>query len=329
MAGTKQSGIMQQMLDGILIVDKPENMSSARLVSKIKYLTRVKKAGHTGTLDPFATGLMICCLNKATKLSGFFLNSNKTYEGTLELGKETDTQDSTGTVVSISDKTEFDPETIKSVFEKFIGPIKQMPPVYSALKHQGTPLYKLARKGKPFQKPERDVFISNLDIMAVNLPEIKFCVSCSSGTYIRTLASDIGKELGCGAHLKQLRRTGCDKFTIQNAVSLEKIAEMADSGDINNQIISMSDALANLPYFQADKNLTEKIMYGRTIFHNDINLCPEDSPEGSPGESPGESNDNYLRVVDKHNRLLSILSHKKNSDSYNYCCVFINNMDNI
>ncbi|QTA78645.1 tRNA pseudouridine synthase B [Desulfonema limicola] len=305
------------MLNGILLVDKPENMSSAKLVSKIKHLARVKKAGHAGTLDPFATGLMICCLNKATKLSGFFLNSSKTYEGTLCLGIETDTQDSTGTIISRYDKTEFDLEAIKKVFAEFTGSIKQMPPVYSALKHQGIPLYKLARKGKPVQKPEREIFISNLDITAVNLPEIKFCVSCSSGTYIRTLAADIGKKLGSGAHLKQLRRTGSGRFIVKNAVSLEKIAEMADSGNIKNHIVSMSDALSYLPYFQADKFLTEKIMYGRTIFHKDIKPCVEDL------------SDNHLRVVDKNNRLLAVLSHKKNSDSYNYCCVFINNMDNI
>lgn len=311
---------MDQLLNGILLVDKPAGMSSARLVSRIKYLAGAKKAGHAGTLDPFATGLMICCLNKATKLSGFFLNSTKNYEGTLQLGVETDTQDCTGNITSRTDNILFDLDTINAAFKKFTGEIKQVPPVYSALKHKGTPLYKLARKGRPVQKPGRDVFISKLDIIEVSLPEIKFSVTCSAGTYIRTLATDIGRELGCGAHLKQLHRTGCGNFSILNSVSLEEIEALAQSGDIKNSLISMTDALPDIYCCIADNKLAEKIRYGRTIYKNDVNLNDDDLPENS--------DNNYIRIVNIYDELLAILMHKKNTDSYNYCCVFIDNMGN-
>jgi tRNA pseudouridine55 synthase len=300
---------IQQMTNGILVIDKPENMSSAKVVSLVKKISGAKKAGHTGTLDPFATGVMVCCLNKATRLSGFFLNSDKTYEGTLCLGIETDTQDCTGTILSKSDNVNFSPETLEAAFQKFTGPIKQIPPVYSALKHKGVPLYKLARKGKPVQKPPRDVMISRLEILDINLPEVSFSVSCSSGTYIRTLAADIGRKLGCGAFLKTLRRTGCGHFTLKNAITLEELEQLARSGSIEKRIIPMADALPHMPYYIADHPLTEKIRYGNIITGSDIQA------ELEPGDC--------IRIIDSKSRLIAVLS-KKESDKYNYCCVFIN-----
>ncbi|GBC63921.1 tRNA pseudouridine(55) synthase TruB [Desulfonema ishimotonii] len=303
---------MQSPLNGILIIDKPEEMSSARALACVKKATGVRKAGHTGTLDPFATGVLVCCVNQATKLSRFFLHGDKSYEATLLLGVETDTQDLTGSVLSTCENLCFSDEEVRAAFAPFEGRIEQQPPVYSALKHNGVPLYKLARQGKPVQKPPRTVLISRLEILEIALPEVRFAVSCSGGTYIRTLAADIGRALGCGAHLKALRRTGSSHFALKDAVTLAELGDLAAAGRIGDRLVSLSDALTHMPDHQADHRLMRKIMYGNTIARSDI---PANLPEG------------YLRVTDSANRLLAVLSHKKESDTYNYCCVFNSNVN--
>ena len=189
---------------GMLIIDKPAGITSAKVVALLKRNAGLRKVGHTGTLDPFATGVLICCVNQATRLARFFLHGSKKYQGTLVLGTETDTLDGTGNVTATCEHTDFSVDRIESAFRRFVGAIDQVPPVYSALKHHGVPLYKLARKGTPVQKPARQVTISSLDILNIDLPKIDFQVACSAGTYIRTLCADIGTELGCGGHLQRL-----------------------------------------------------------------------------------------------------------------------------
>ncbi|MBW1845643.1 MAG: tRNA pseudouridine(55) synthase TruB [Deltaproteobacteria bacterium] len=207
-------------INGLLVIDKHASITSARAVAIVKKLCGVRKVGHTGTLDPFATGVLICCMNKATKLATFLLRGNKKYFAVLHLGVETDTQDSTGTIISTSDRVEFSEEAIKDVFDKFIGTVEQFPPVYSALKHKGVPLHKLARSGKAVSKPPRRVHISSIEIKEIVLPLVQFEITCSAGTYVRTLCSDIGKHLGCGGHLKALRRTESSGFAIEDALTL-------------------------------------------------------------------------------------------------------------
>ena len=187
---------------GIIVVDKPANITSARVVAVIKKRLGARKVGHTGTLDPFATGVLICCINKATKLARFFLQGWKKYTAVLHLGIETDTQDSTGSIISTSDRIDCSEKKIQSVIQQYEGTIEQFPPLYSALKYKGVALYKLARSGKPVQKPARRVFISYIKILEIRLPFIRFETFCSAGTYIRTLCADIGTSLGCGGHLK-------------------------------------------------------------------------------------------------------------------------------
>ncbi len=186
----------QTDLDGILVIDKPANLSSARVVAAVKKALKAGKAGHAGTLDPFAEGVLICCINQATRLAGFLLHGTKKYIAELKLGQETDTQDLTGTVVATANTVDYSPQTIQSVFESFKGSIEQLPPVYSALKHKGVPLYKLARRGQPVQKPPRQVQIYDICVDDVDLPYVRFEVSCSAGTYIRTLGADIGQKAG-------------------------------------------------------------------------------------------------------------------------------------
>ncbi len=304
------------MTNGLLLMDKPDGMSSARLVSCIKKLSGAKKAGHAGTLDPFATGLMICCLNRATKISGFFLHGGKSYEAVLCLGIETDTQDCTGKITAQSDRTEFSAEHLESVFRSFSGTILQTPPMYSALKHQGVPLYRLARKGQTVEKPPREVHISEIRILDICLPEIRFRVSCSGGTYIRTLAADIGRILGCGAHLKSLRRTACGDFSIEKALTLPEAEELSLSGRIQERIISMNDALPRMPFYTADAMLEQRIMHGKPLYHKDIPFPESGSSEG------------HLKVLDTRGTLLAVLNWKKEEYRYNYSCVFIHKMDN-
>ena len=174
---------MQYDLSGILVVDKPADITSAKVVARIKELVGARKAGHGGALDPFATGILVCCINRATKLSRFFLHGNKTYEAVLRLGIETDTQDSTGTITSTCDRVEYSAETLRSVFKQFEGTIEQHPPVYSALKHKGVPLYKHARKGNPVQKPARSVCVLHINILDIALPLSAGFFSCKAIFY--------------------------------------------------------------------------------------------------------------------------------------------------
>ena len=297
-------------LNGIVVVDKPEGFSSARIVSRIKALFGARKAGHTGTLDPFATGVLVCCLNRATRLSRFFLKGDKSYEAVLRLGIRTDTQDPTGAVVAEQPVDGITDAMIARVAERFTGEISQVPPVYSALKHEGIPLYKLARRGEAVEKPARKVRIDRLEILEVNLPEVRFAVSCSSGTYIRTLCADMGDALGCGGHLKRLRRTASCGFTTEDALTPEALEVLKDREALENVVVGMNEALAFIPAVAADDGLAGKVQNGMKLSGKDFPVSPERSREG------------FLKVVDQSGRLIAVLGDPRDPDSYNYCCVF-------
>jgi tRNA pseudouridine55 synthase len=302
--------IERQELSGVIVVDKPPGITSAKVVARVKKLLKARKAGHTGTLDPFATGVLLCCINRATKLSRFFLHGEKKYEAVLHLGIETDTQDSTGNVTNICNNVEFSKKTIQSAFRRFEGTIKQLPPVYSALKHKGIPLYKLARNKRPVQKPARQVSIIYLKILEVHLPTIRFEVFCSAGTYIRTLCADIGTSLGCGGHLEELRRIESSGFTIADAVTLEKLEDLTFSKNSSDRIISMSNALKGIPEHIADKVLVNKINHGHIITKNDFMLETINAFEG------------FIKIVDTDKDLVAVLKYTKDKNRYDYCCVF-------
>lgn len=297
---------------GILIVDKPRDMTSARVISRIKKISGISKIGHTGTLDPMATGVMICTINRATRLSRFFLTSPKKYAAVLKLGVETDTLDATGSILATR---QFDTVSAHAVFEackQFEGEIDQIPPAYSALKHNGVPLYKYARNGTPVIKPPRKVFISYIKVIDINLPEIRFETECSSGTYIRTLCADIGNALGCGGHLKALKRIGCGGFDITDAIPLADIESHQTLDTIKNRLIPMSDALTGMMAHVADSDLAERISYGKNIALSDIKTDIESA--GSP----------FVKIIDERNQLLAVLSPDPDNGRYNYCCVFHN-----
>ncbi len=205
---------------GVLLVDKAEEMTSHDVVAIARRALNTKKIGHCGTLDPMATGLLMLVIGKATKIQDLLMSEDKQYVGTLRLGSTTSTQDRQGETLDIKEVGNYSPEEIKQAFDKFMGDFEQIPPMVSAIKKDGVPLYKLARKGIEIVREPRKVHITSYEITRIELPEIDFIVNCSKGFYVRTYAHDIGGLLGCGGHLSALRRTRSGKFTLDRSVTI-------------------------------------------------------------------------------------------------------------
>jgi tRNA pseudouridine55 synthase len=212
-------------LNGILLVDKPEELSSAAVVRLVKKTYGVEKIGHLGTLDPFASGLLPLCMGTGTKIAQFLIAERKAYSGTIRLGVETDTMDRTGTVTRTASLPHYQGETLNSLAKRFLGEYWQTPPMYSALKRNGTPLYKLARRGIVVEREPRKVCIEHLSLVQLEPDLLGFSLTCSKGAYVRVLAADIGTALGCGAHLVTLRRTAFGGFVVDDALSLQQLLE--------------------------------------------------------------------------------------------------------
>ena len=225
-------------LDGVLLVDKAPGMTSHDVVAIVRRCLNTKKVGHCGTLDPLATGLLILTLGRGTKIQDLLMAEDKEYAGTMRLGITTGSQDADGEIVETKPVPDLPREQIDAAFAKFQGDFYQMPPMVSAIKQGGVPLYKLARQGKVVEREPRFVHVYAHEIKAVRLPEIDFRVVCSKGFYVRTYAFDIGNELGCGAHLKALRRTKSGKFTLEHSVTVEEIKTL-DPRDIEKRILSL------------------------------------------------------------------------------------------
>jgi tRNA pseudouridine55 synthase len=224
--------------DGVLLVDKAEGMTSHDVVALARHQLGIKKIGHCGTLDPIATGLLLLTIGRGTKVQDLLMSEDKEYVGTLELGKATSTQDRQGEVVETKPVPELNESDIRAAFEKFRGDFYQMPPMVSAKKHGGVPLYKLARQGKVVEREPRFVHVYRYTIDRIALPEIDFTVLCSKGFYVRTYAHDIGQLLDCGAHLKSLRRTQSGRFDVNNAITVDQIRELPRE-EIVQRILSL------------------------------------------------------------------------------------------
>jgi tRNA pseudouridine55 synthase len=235
--------IQEPSFEGILLVDKPAGITSHDIVDRLRRKLKMKKIGHAGTLDPLATGLMIMLIGKATKVSQFLISLDKSYEGEFLLGIETDSQDADGEVVSEKPLPEdIDEEMMLKEMKSFLGDQYQTPPMFSAKKIKGVPLYKMARKGKTVEREPRFIRINEFCLMNWNPPKGKFSLSCSKGTYVRTVLHDLGQNLGCGAHLTGLRRTKIDQFGIENASPLEEIENMGHS-EFQNMLIPIREAV--------------------------------------------------------------------------------------
>ena len=306
---------MRSQLSGVLAIDKPADQSSAKTVAIVKKLLGVAKVGHSGTLDPFATGVLVCCINQATRLARFFLRSRKSYTAVLRLGEQTDTQDATGHVVATGSVPQLQPDRLADLFKQFEGQMMQQPPVYSALKHKGTPLYKLARNGTPVQKPPRQVTISSLGITDVRLPDIQFDVTCSAGTYVRALCADIGERIGCGGHLLSLRRTASGGFSLTDAVAIETLEAIAGAEQRLKLLTPMADALHDLREVEAIPELLQRIAHGRP-------LTPAHVPQTPISKNVAPACCNYVKVVDADKELRAIVEYNPDKKAYDYCCVF-------
>lgn len=210
-------------ITGVLLVDKGQDMTSHDVVAVARRTLNTKKIGHCGTLDPMATGLLILVIGKATKIQDLLMSEDKEYTGSLELGKTTNTQDAEGVVETENEVPDFTEEQVREAFDKFKGDFYQTPPMVSAIKKDGVPLYKLARQGKEVKRDPRFVHVFSYRIDGIELPVVEFTVKCSKGFYVRTYCHDIGQNLGCGAHMKSLRRTRSGKFDLERSVTFEQL----------------------------------------------------------------------------------------------------------
>jgi len=244
-------------INGILLLDKPRDISSNGALQRVKRLFGARKAGHTGNLDVLATGLLPICFGEATKVCAFLLDADKSYASEFQLGAVTSTGDREGEIIRRGSLAGLDRAAIVRALAGFRGEIEQVPPMYSALKRCGQPLYKLARQGIEVERKPRKVVISQIELIKFSGDRLTVEVTCSKGTYIRTLAEDIGDVLGCGAHVHSLRRLGAGPFTIDDALSLEQIREIADSDDsyaeLDKRLLATDTALVDLP----DVHLTD------------------------------------------------------------------------
>ncbi len=225
---------------GVLLVDKDPGMTSHDVVAIARRSMRIKKIGHCGTLDPMATGLLMLVVGRATKIQDLLMSEDKEYVGTVTLGATTGTQDAEGEVLEEREVPALSDEEVRAAFDKFTGDFEQIPPMVSAIKKDGVPLYKLARKGKEVKRDPRPVYVTSYKLSRIALPEIDFTVNCSKGFYVRTYAHDIGQVLGCGGHLSALRRTRSGKFNLERSVKIETL-KTADSQALIDSMVSLAE----------------------------------------------------------------------------------------
>ncbi len=253
-------------VNGILVIDKPLDITSNGILQQVKRLYGAAKAGHTGALDPLATGVLPLCFGEATKFSQMMLDSDKAYVTTARLGIRTETGDSEGAVVEENPVPAFTEAQVEAVLEQFRGPIEQVPSMYSALKHKGKPLYEYAREGIEIDRPARPVTIHELTLLAVRENELDLAVSCTKGTYVRSLVEDIGNALGCSAHVSALRRTMASGYTLESAHNVEDLEAMRERGEsLDGLLLPPESALTMFPELQLSGTSLVSILNGQPV----------------------------------------------------------------
>lgn len=281
---------MTMIRSGILLIDKPEGPSSAQVVSRVKRLLGAKKVGHLGTLDPFASGLLLVGVNEGTKIADIFLGGYKTYCGTILLGVDTDTQDSTGKIINARPVPPMGDVEFRALEAKFSGELLQTPPMFSALKKDGVRLYQLARQGKEVPREPRNVRIEQLQLRGKTSTEIEISVTCSRGTYIRTLAADIGEDIGCGAHLQSLRRTACGSLAIDQAWTLDSLERQCVNASVS--LLPLAEALGHLRAVQWPSRLLSRLRLGQQEILGQID--------------PAQPGERLVRVLNPHGDLAAL-----------------------
>ncbi|MCF6093187.1 tRNA pseudouridine(55) synthase TruB [Microaerobacter geothermalis] len=256
-------------MNGIILIDKPTGLTSHDVVAKIRKLYRLKKVGHTGTLDPHVTGVLPICLGQATRISEYLLHQNKTYIGEVTFGFSTTTQDKWGEIINELKQVKITPKEIEEVFSKMEGEIWQTPPMYSAIRIDGKRLHQLAREGKTVHRQPRKALIYRFQIISMELdqdhPKVSFEVECSKGTYIRTLCEDIGTSLGIPAHMSFLRRTKSGPFTIEECWSLEEVEEKINEGEGDKILLPLDQAIKSFPAISVDHEIRKCVLNGQPI----------------------------------------------------------------
>ncbi len=258
---------------GILLLDKPLGISSNAALQKAKRLFQAQKAGHTGSLDNLATGLLPVCFGEATKLSGFLLSADKAYEAECQLGVTTTTADAEGEVLLQRDVPELNEAQLIELLQGFLGAQEQVPPMYSALKHQGQTLYSLARQGKTVEREARSIQIEELRLLSWTADKLRFYVRCSKGTYVRTLAEDIGETLGCGAHITALRRVAVGQY--RDMVTLEQLQDCFDQDGVaglDEHLLPLETALPQFPSVTLAPDLATRLCHGQTVLVPEVQL---------------------------------------------------------
>ncbi len=277
-------------VNGILLLDKPSGMTSNEALQKVKWLYFARKAGHTGSLDPLASGMLPICLGEATKVSGFLLDADKRYRVRCRLGERTATGDAEGEVLETRPVGELDAARVESVLENFRGTIEQVPPMYSALKHEGQRLYKLARQGVEVERKPRRVEIHELELEALQGDRMDIRVHCSKGTYVRTLVEDIGEALGCGAHVAGLRRTAVGPYQEDQMVTMERLEQLReqDKAAMDDLLLPVESALVQWP---------------------DVELTPDAAfylQQGQPVLVPHAPTEGWVRLYERGHRFIGM-----------------------
>jgi tRNA pseudouridine55 synthase len=252
-------------LSGILNVDKPPGMTSHDVIDVVRRMVGQRKVGHAGTLDPMATGVLLVCLGKATRVAEYLMQGRKRYRATVVLGTTTDTYDADGEVVSSGGQADFTRDEIGAALARFVGPIEQVPPMYSAIKQEGQPLYKLARQGKTVERSPRPVEIDAIELLDWTSPALSIEVDCSPGTYVRSLAHDLGEALGSGAYLSALVRLSSGRFTLEDATSLDRLAEAFEHDQGDRHLLALDEAFFDRPAAVVGAGTAQRIVHGQAV----------------------------------------------------------------
>jgi len=287
---------MTYILNSVVNLFKPAGPTSFDMVWSVRKILGVKKAGHIGTLDPMADGVLPICLNRSTRIIQFLAPLQKTYLATLELGSETDTQDATGRLVGTGDPSMVTEDHIKQVFKTFVGEQGQIPPIYSAKKKNGIPLYKLARNGINITRKPVKIAVYSIDFIKKEGAQVLFEVHCSAGTYIRTLSHDIGKKLGCCAHMVRLTRTQVGSFDLEHTLTLEALKVANEDGSLSSKLFPLEEALNFLPTLRVKEEYLKSISHGVALSKSFIETLPD---RFEPGD--------YFRVFGDNNKILAVV----------------------
>lgn len=301
------------MIHGVLNVYKEKGYTSHDVVAKLRGIVKQKKIGHTGTLDPDAEGVLPVCFGKATKLCDLLTDKDKTYQAVLLLGQVTDTQDTSGQVLEKHSTEDLTNEKVENVIRSFEGEYDQIPPMYSALKVNGKKLYELAREGQEVERKARGITIHEIRILEINLPEVKLEVTCSKGTYIRTLCHDIGQKLGCGGCMKELLRTRVERFGLEDSIRLGEIAQLQKEGILEEKIIAIDEMFPTYAQVVLPPKTAAAVRNGNSFRKRDI------SQETALKEY---ENDERVRVYDESHQFIAIYCYCRKDDLFKIVKMF-------